>query len=356
MHTRGVVYDAGTVYGRGPLTVCTVPRFDPDLVRGELEIIATDLHCNAVRIRGRDLGRLHVAAGHALSAGLELWLSPELFDHDHKQTLSYLGNAAVLAEQLRRDVGDRVVLSVGSELTLFMRGIVPGASVTKRFAALRASFATGGQVAPLREFLAAAAAAVRGRFGGRITYAALPFESVDWSLFDLVGVDHYRDDRVKDRYVQILEQLRAAGKPVVITEFGMRSYQGAASSGALGFGVADHRTVLLHQLPLVGRLVRPRLKPGGYVRDEELQAAELSQTLSILDAAGVAGAFVNCFADRLAPYSDDPRYDLDMSALSLVRDLGGRAGSSYPGMPWEPKLSFRAVADFYAAQEGRKPS
>lgn len=62
---------------------------------------------------------------------------------------------------------------------------------------------------------------------------------MNWELVDLVGVDHYRDARVKDRYVEMLQPLLAHGKPVVVTEFGMRTYQGADSSGALGFGVID---------------------------------------------------------------------------------------------------------------------
>jgi len=82
--------------------------------------------------------------------------------------------------------------------------------------------------------------------------------------------------------------------------------------------VVDRRSVILHQLSLVGRFVRPRLK-GAQVRDE-----------------------------AIAPFSEDPKYDLDMSALSLVKSYVGRRGMSYPDMTWEPKESFRAVADYYA--------
>ena len=48
-------------------------------------------------------------------------------------------------------------------------------------------------------------------------------------------------------------------------------------------------------------------------------------------------------------YSDDPRHDLDMASSSLVKYYGnGRYGATYPDMPWEPKESFKAVADCYA--------
>jgi hypothetical protein len=184
-------------------------------------------------------------------------------------------------------------------------------------------------------------------FHGPVTYASLPFETVDWSLFDLVGVDHYRHERVKDRYAGMLEPFFAHGRPVVVTELGMRTYQGAAGSGALGFGVVDSRSLFLHHLPLVGRLVRARLK-GPYVRDEALQARELTETLGILDAAGVDGAFVATFSEPLATFSDDPRHDLDMSALSLVKTYADRHGTTYPDLPWEPKQAFWAVAGAYA--------
>jgi hypothetical protein len=58
------------------------------------------------------------------------------------------------------------------------------------------------------------------------------------------------------------------------------------------------------------------------------------------------------FTDYLAPADDDPRYDLDMSALSLVKYPSGQKGRTYPDLEWEPKESFRTVAHFYAEQRG----
>jgi hypothetical protein len=45
-----VIYDAGTVYGTGLISVTIRLAFDRTTTRRELEIIGTDLHCNAVRI------------------------------------------------------------------------------------------------------------------------------------------------------------------------------------------------------------------------------------------------------------------------------------------------------------------
>jgi hypothetical protein len=40
-------------------------------------------------------------------------------------------------------------------------------------------------------------------------------------------------------------------------------------------------------------------------------------------------------------------------AREIVETLGRGTSTTYPGMPWEPKASFRAVADFYAHQQNR---
>jgi len=83
-----------------------------------------------------------------------------------------------------------------------------------------------------------------------------------------------------------------------------------------------------------------------------MQARELTETLMILDAAGVDGAFVAEFVTAGATFSDKPRYDLDMNAFSLVMTYRHSKGTTYPDMSWEPKQSFRAVADFYAGRSG----
>jgi hypothetical protein len=141
-----------------------------------------------------------------------------------------------------------------------VHGLLPGTTIQKRVAGMVREGGSASMPTPLNAFLGQAAADVRKVAGGEISYASLPFEPVDWGPFDIIGVDHYRDARVKDRYAQMLRQSLAHGKPVVVTEFGMRTYHGADTSGALGFGIRDNLSEALHQLPLVGRFTRPRLK------------------------------------------------------------------------------------------------
>jgi hypothetical protein len=128
MNRRGVCYDVGRViWGQD-----WRPEFPAEEARRELQIIRDDLHCNAVRICGQDLGRLIAASGHALDCGLPAWLSPELWDHSRGETLDYIGKAAEAAEDLHRHRPGQVVFCTGSDATLFMAGIVEGTSVFER--------------------------------------------------------------------------------------------------------------------------------------------------------------------------------------------------------------------------------
>jgi len=350
MNRKGVIYDVGSVTGLN-----WRPVFDPPIVHRELEIIKNDLHCNAVRIRGQDLHRLMVAAQDALEQGLEVWFSPELWNKTPEQTLRYIGKAALAAEPLRKRWPDQLVFSVSSEATLFMQGIVEGRTIHKRMSrpSFRATIQAGKQNGPLQQYLQRATERVRQVFHGQVTYASLIWEQVDWKLFDIVGVDHYWHERIQDRYLALLQPLFACGKPVVITEFGFPSSQGAGQADGLMSlgGNADLTTLILHQLPGIGRWIKPRVKRL-VERDETLQATRLVTQLKLLESAGVDGAFVFTFSFPLSPYDDNPYYDLDRASASLVKSyVGGKHGTTYPEMMWEPKESFRAVADYYASPE-----
>jgi hypothetical protein len=190
----------------------------------------------------------------------------------------------------------------------------------------------------------------REEFHGPVSYASLPFERVDWDVFDIVGVNHYFWEPVKGRYLRTLEPLLGSGKPVVITEFGFRTCTGAAQAGPLVADNIDPATFALHMLPLAGRHVRPRVKTI-HERNEELQVASLPRQLEPLDSAGVDGAFVYTSTAPLWPHGDDPEHDLDTDSYSLVKPLpGGGHGTTYPDMAWEPEKSFTAVADYYATR------
>jgi hypothetical protein len=99
-------------------------------------------------------------------------------------------------------------------------------------------------------------------FSGPVTYASLhPLEHVDWDMFDLIGINHYWREPVKDRYLTTLEPLLASGKPVVITEFGFRTRTGADQTGPAGPENIDPVTVALHMLPLQRGTAGPQPRP-----------------------------------------------------------------------------------------------
>ncbi len=355
MKRRGVCYDVGRVlWGQD-----WRPQFDPAETQRELQIIRDDLHCNAVRICGQDLDRLVIAARQAMNLGLEVWLSPELWDQSPDDTLAYIEAAAERAGELHRQQPGRIVLSVGSELTLFMTGIVEGDSVFSRLE--HPSFwdviRSGAHNAKLNGFLAQASARARAVFPGPLTYASVPLETVDWDPFDLVGVDLYRDSRIRGQFGTVLGRYLAHDRPLAITEFGCCTYQGAADAGGNGFAIVDTSS---------GRDGMPSRLNDHYLRDEDEQARELTEDLEIFDQAGVDATFVMTFVAPLNPTSDDPIHDLDMASYALVKSYGGRLGAlgarhpdvpwdrermgtTYPDMPWDIKESFRAVATSYGA-------
>jgi hypothetical protein len=133
------------------------------------------------------------AGARALGCGLQVWLSPELWDHSPGQTLGYIAKAAEAAEELHRHRPGQVVFSVGSEATLFMAGIVEGGSVFERLQHpdFWRRVRVGEHNGPLNGFLAGAAERVVGVFHGPVTYASVPLETGDWSPFDVVSVDLY---------------------------------------------------------------------------------------------------------------------------------------------------------------------
>ena len=332
MERKGVDYDVGRVL-EGTLTR---PTFDIGVVHRELEIIKNDLHCNTVRICCQDIDRLMQAAEDALNQGLEVWFSPEMFEKSEQETFDYIVKAAEAAETLRLRY-PRLVLSIGSELSIFMQGIIEGNNLMERVGnpSFMENVMAGKHNKALNAFLARANQAVRQVFHGKVTYFSVPLEAVDWSLFDFVGLDIYRDARIKDSFGDIVKRYLSYGKPIVIGEFGCCTYQGAENAGGMGWAIVDFAN---NQLQL----------KGDYVRDEELQAREITDMLGIFDTVGVNGAFVFTFIAPALTYNKDPKYDLDMASYSLVKSYADGHGTTYPDMAWEPKEAFKAVSDYYA--------
>lgn len=334
MRARGITYDTG-FFNAG---TSTHEPYEAGHLQRDLRAIRHDLHCDAVRLTGGSVDRLETAAELAVEAGLKVWLSPFTCDLTTAQLLDLLADCAGRAERLRRD-GAGVVLLAGSELSLFTIGFLPGATLEERLRLL-AEPAQLLQALPLlpsltNDFLSRALAAVRGRFGGPVSYASLPFEGVDWTPFDVIATDAgYRSRenaaRFREDVQAFVEAGRKPGKPVAVTEFGCVTHRGAADLGGRGASIVEWEG---------GRAVGLK---GELVRDEAEQAAYVAEVLEVLLGEEVEALFVNTFASYHLPHRADPRQDLDLASYGVVRVLEGDDGPR-----WEAKAAFAALADLY---------
>ena len=273
MRWKGINYDTGVVSIGDRLSR---ESFDPLQVRREMEVIARDLKCNAVRISGADPTRIALAAEEALAQGLTVWFAPFPTNMTTDELIPYFTACAQAAEALRQPPS-HVVFVLGCEISLYNSGFIPGATMQERMQAMMNPALLASQSASPEEllrrfngFLAQAVAAVRERFAGPVTYASGAWEQVDWSLFDIVSIDAYRDAGNKDAYREQLRAYSVHGRPVVVTEFGCCTYQGAQDRGGLGWAIVD-------------RSAQPPRLTEAVVRDEQVQVAYLAESLDIFE-------------------------------------------------------------------------
>ena len=155
MRGKGINYDTGF----SPAGRSSRENFDADVVRGEMRVIARELHCTAVRISGAEPARLSTAAELAAAEGLEVWFAPFPCELAADQLAPLFTECADRAEHLRR-TGANVVLVAGCELTLFGAGFLPGGTVYERIQGLQSGSrelyaAFGALPGKLNGFLAA---------------------------------------------------------------------------------------------------------------------------------------------------------------------------------------------------------
>ncbi|WP_089158124.1 hypothetical protein [Micromonospora sp. NBS 11-29] len=340
MRARGIAYDTGFVRdGRSSIT-----EFHPHRVRRELSIIRDDLHCTAVHLIGGDPERLEFAARAAAELGLEVWFSPYPLDLTTDQIRVLFLDCAERAERLRQ-AGAEIVFVAGVELSLMNHGFVDGARVGERLAHLLGDpDRRAGRITELRarldRFLRDTVAEIRARFRGRVTYAAVPLEDVDWELFDIVTLELIRSAEVADHFRDGVRALVDQPRPLAVTGFGTATWRGAGD-------VAPRSMEILVNDEVTGV---PMRLDGRYERDEAGQAQYLGELLDIFDSEGVDSAFVHLFALESLPHrpDGDPRDDLDLASLGVVKVFEDRDGDTYPGLPWEPKAAFATISERYA--------
>ncbi|MEV8102366.1 abortive phage infection protein [Streptomyces sp. NPDC088135] len=330
---QGICYTIGA--GETPGTAWSATR-----MREDLRAIRNDLHATSIEVTGDGVDRLNATASEAAELGLHIWLQPTLGDRPAAEILDHLAETGRHLEGLRRQ-GARADLSVGCEFWLFVPGIVPGANAEERIRNLVAGNYDPQQMTRrLSAFTARAAKVGRSVFGGKLSYAAAQDDEVDWSLFDIVGIDYYSYFPDRADYVRELRRYLRWGKPLAITEFGTCTYAGAPEQGGMGWDTIDYT-----KQP-------PEIK-GDLVRSERTQAAYLTELLGVFEEMGLYAAMAFEFLTPDAPHSPVPHYDLDMASYAVVKPIKGRFDDPESDWHWEPKQAFRALARCYG-RTGRR--
>lgn len=313
----------------------TVDEIPLESIRDDLRVIREELRCTTVMLIGTDPQQLADGARHALDVGLDVYVRPYLADARRPRLRAHLAGVAAAAEELRRRYPGRVTLLVGSEFSLTSRGMVPGRWVFLRLQVILRwrRFFDRRITRRLNALLTDLLATARREFTGPVTYAAAFWEQVDWSGFDVAGINLYRLGDDPAGYERRLRALvRETGKPLVVTEFGCGAHVGADRRGPGSFLIVDW-------------FARPPLVRGGHVRDEGVQAAYLAELIDLYVDAGVHGCFVFTFVMPDFPHDPVPRRDLDMAGFGVVKALPD-------GPPrWEPKQAYGEVARRYGQLE-----
>ncbi|MEU7040725.1 abortive phage infection protein [Streptomyces varsoviensis] len=326
---RGVCYTVGA--GETPATA-----YNADRMREDVRAIKERLHANSIKVTGDGVDRLTTTAEAAAQRGLHLRIEPTLGDRPPQEILDHLAETGRYAEQLRRD-GARVELSVGCEFFLFVPGIVPGDDAVERVNNLASgNYDAQHMRKALARFTARAAKTGRSVFRGPLSYAAAQDEDVDWSLFDILGIDYYSYHPRRQDYVRELRRYLRHGKPVTIAEFGTCPYRGAPAKGGMGWHMVDYS-----KKP-------PRINEP-LVRSEQTQADYLSTVYNAFEATGLYSAYAFEFITPDAPHwPNDPHHDLDMVSYSIVKTIQDTPGTPDSPWHWEPKQAFHTLARHFA--------
>ncbi|MFE6776678.1 abortive phage infection protein [Streptomyces sp. NPDC057702] len=321
---RGVCYEVGEASREAGWTTARM--------RADLTAVRNDLHANSVSVWGDGVEDLAATASEAAQRGLHVWLQPRLGDRPESEILDHLAETGRHAERLRRN-GAKVHLSVGCEFVLYVPGIVPGADAVERIEnILKGNYDPEQMSLKLEAFIARAAAVGRSVFRGSLTYGASFDEEVDWKLFDVVSANYYGYHPDRAAYVRDLKPLQRWGKPVAISECGSCTYVGAPEQGGMGWYdvIDDQKTP-------------PEIK-GGLVRSERTQAAYLSEVFDVFESMNLYAGMVFNFVSPELPHVPDALHDLDIVSYSLVKTIQDRPHDPTSDWHWEPKESFRALA------------
>ncbi len=304
-------------------------------VRQHLQL-AKNMNAGCVRINGFDLERMKMVGDVAADLGLEVWLSPRFLNVTVDVAARQLVPFAAYAEELRKRT--RVMFIVGNELTLDAMGLMPGRNYGERArsagAFMRIFLAPPKQLTPypkvaraineqrrrterqLNSSLTGLVRAVRKKYRGDVTYAKAAWEKVKWARFSVACMNMYMSQWNREQFAELLAaELKATGKPCILTEFGTASFKGALDHGGSAWQYIEEHPNLPY--------------------DEETQIAGLTEQLRAVGKAELNG----CFVWQLFEHNER---GYGITKLLQNGNL-------------EPKRSAGIVSEFYSAWLSRKP-
>lgn len=348
---RGVVYDVGLNFakihdmGLNAPDGLGVPAPDPAQVDFEMETISKDLHANSVRIEGERIERLVMASRAAHKHGLTVFFNPWKTNADADELRPYYAEAAREAEKLRNE-GMDIVFVAGCEYPFFQQGLIPGNTVVERIDALMNPLETyltrtKKYWKDLNTILRSFVDVIRPEFHGPVTYAGTSMEEIDWTIFDLVGVDHYRGAESEEEYVEKFNSFKVHDRPVVCMETGCCAYVGGGEAGGGGFLIFEGVN------PDGSGKFKDDVVP---TRSEKEQADYVETQITLLANNGAEGIFIFEFAAPFYTHGEGAK-DIDLVSFGLVKTYPDDDARSKEMPPWAPKESFHRVASLFAQMD-----
>jgi len=213
------------------------------------DIISKELGCNGIRIYGDEDDRLIECARIAMEAGFDvIAISPMYISRGIDETIKRVGEIARRAQPLQQEHGN-IVLVLGDELSIEVRGIYEGATWTDRVLEIPKRWNDRIYQKRLEKLLRDLVSVSREHFDGKLTYAAgvwewmMPWEDLN---LDILGTNDYFGQHGETENLTLMEQkalehiwyFKKFNKPVWITEYGSHTFEGACKYGGSGLWYA----------------------------------------------------------------------------------------------------------------------
>mgnify|MGYP001572747758 CR=1 FL=1 len=316
MKFKGINYNAGIDYnqcGEGS-------EINPKEFLSDLKWIKK-MNCNSIRLYGSHNQKLLKYTKLALQNGFIVWTSPRYIGTNKHETLSLLLDFSKQLEKTRRN--DNLFLIIGNEFTIDMQGLVAGNTQMQR-----AMNYKNAKSNALNIILSKFVPEIRKVFGGKITYASLITENIDYSLFDYIGLNYYWYFGNMLNYASRLKNLsKKYEKKIIITEFGTCCYKFASFlDGAAYYPIQQLK---LHEKPILKWMI---------IRDEKEQIKYLKRCFKNFEEVNVEGAFIFDYAEKWKTFIPHKRC-MDLASFGIMKN--------HENGKIIPKLAFNYVREHY---------